>query len=179
MPSGNGIFILSEVEGEAGRIIREVQLEFDPKLAAMRGLPHVTVAGSSGLGPISPEVGIDELRAALKPIAEKFQPMSLPFDAPMQFMQTNVVILPLSPHGVIRELHDAISRCGLEFARSRFTFTPHATLSMYPTLSREKLKKILNVHVPANAELVSLSVYHTMDPQPAKKLFDLHFGGPL
>jgi 2'-5' RNA ligase len=172
----NGIFILCELDGEAGKAIREVQLEFDPKLAATRGLPHVTIAGSSGLGPVSRDTTIAQLREALEPIAQKTSPMSLPLEQPMQFMQTNIVILPLDPYGPIRELHDRIARSGLNFGPSRFTFTPHATLSLYPTLSREQLRKILKVRVTAPAVLKALTVYHTMDPQPSRRLLDIPFG---
>ena len=91
-------------------------------------------------------------------------------------MQTNIVVLPLDPNGPLRELHDKIARSGLSFARARFTFSPHATLSLYPTLSSEAFKRVLAMRVDAPAELSSLSVYHTMDPQPAKKLLELQFG---
>jgi len=171
----NGIFVLAELGGEAGRLIREIQLEFDPKLAAMRGHPHVTITGSSGVGPVAPGTSVEELEAALAPIAATTAPLVLPFGLPARFMQTNVVMLPLDPNGPLRELHDRIARSGLSFARSRFTFSPHATLSLYPTLSSDALKRVLALRVDAPAELEGLSVYHTMDPQPARRLLVLPF----
>jgi 2'-5' RNA ligase len=173
----NGIFILSELRGEAGRIIREIQLEYDPKLAATRGVPHVTLAGSSGLGPLSPDTDEEEIRRALAPIAESTTALSLPFGAPMQFMQTNIVILPLDPHGAIRELHDNIGACGLEFSRAKFTFTPHATLSMFPTHGKDRLRELLAFRIDAPAVIDNLSVYHTRDPQPSRKLITLKLTG--
>ncbi len=169
--------MLAEVGGEAGRLIREIQLEFDPKLARTRGHPHVTMAGSSGTGPVAPDTSVADLKAALAPITAATAPLVLEFGAPTRFMQTNIVVLPLDPNGPLRELHDRIARSGLSFARARFTFSPHATLSLYPTLSSEALKRVLAKRVDAPALLESLSVYHTMDPQPSKKLFELEFEG--
>ena len=65
--------------------------------------------------------------------------MSLRFQAPVRFMQTNVVVLPLDPHGPIRELHDRIKASGLLHERPRFTFTPHVTLSFFPEPTPENL----------------------------------------
>ena len=39
------------MDGAAGERILALQRRYDPKLAAM-GLPHVTLAGSSGVGPV-------------------------------------------------------------------------------------------------------------------------------
>ena len=46
-----GIFILAELPGEAGEQVRALQQRFDPKLGRLTP-PHVTLAGSSGVGPI-------------------------------------------------------------------------------------------------------------------------------
>src|SRR6185503_16660105 len=123
-----GIVILSELHGDLRDQILEIQRRFDPKLAA--GLPpHLTLTGSSGMGPIPPKTSVAELRKALEPVARETPPMTLPFLAPMRFMQTNVVVLPLDPNGPIRALHERILKSGLPHERPRFTFTPHVTLS--------------------------------------------------
>ena len=128
MPGANGIFVLSEIGGPLGERIRDVQRRFDPKLARETP-PHVTLVGSSGVGPIVPSTPVERIRDALKPIADTTPVLELPFERPHRFMQTNIVVLPLDPHGPLRRLHDRIARSGLPFARAKFTFTPHATLS--------------------------------------------------
>ena len=123
MPGANGIFVLSEIVGPLAERIRDVQRRFDPKLARETP-PHVTLAGSSGVGPIVPSTPVERIGEALAPIAESTPVLELPVEPPHRFMQTNIVVLPLDPHGPLRRLHDRIARSGLTFARAKFTFTP-------------------------------------------------------
>lgn len=172
----NGIFIIAELGGEAGEAIRRINERYDPKLARYK-LPHVTVTGSSGAGPIAASVDIDVLRQRLEPIALSTAPISLRFGPPLRFLQTQIVVLPLDPNGPLRRLHDRIVSTGLPFQRARFTFSPHATLSLYPTLTRESEKELLAIRIREPVIIDKLTVYHTLDPQPARKLFDLALSG--
>src|SRR5437773_2285973 len=65
----SGIIILSELRGPLRERILDIQRRFDPKLA--RNVPpHVTITGSSGIGPIATRTTAAELRRALEPIAQ-------------------------------------------------------------------------------------------------------------
>lgn len=171
----NGIFIIAELDGEAGRRIRAINEKYDPRLARYKA-PHVTITGSSGVGPIPASVSIEELREKLTPISSTTDPLTLSFGAPIRFMQTEIVVLPLEPHGPLRILHDRIATSGLPFQSARFTFSPHCTLSLYPTLTRDAERELLAVRIDEPAVIGRLIVYHTMDPQPAKKLLELTLG---
>ncbi len=91
----------------------------------------------------------------------------------MRFMQSEIVVLPLDPHGPLRILHDRIATSGLPFLRARFTFSPHCTLSLYPTLTRDTERELLAVRIRDNAQIDRITVYQTLDPQPSKKLLEL------
>lgn len=170
----NGIFIIAELGGEAGRVIREINQRFDPKLARYKA-PHVTITGSSGTGPIPPSVSMSELWDKLAPITSSTEPMSLRFGPPMRFMQSEIVVLPLDPYGPLRVFHDRIATSGLPFMRARFTFSPHCTLSLYPTLTRDTERELLSLRITDPAVIDSITVYQTLDPQPSKKLLHLPF----
>lgn len=165
MPGANGIFVLCELGGALGARVREVQRRYDPKLARETP-PHVTLVGSSGVGVIVPSTPPAEIRAALGPIAASTPALELPVQRPHRFMSTNIVVLPLDPHGPLRQLHDRIARSGLTFARAKFTFTPHATLSFYPTLTPNALRELLAVRVREPAVIERLVVSYTRAPQP-------------
>ena len=176
MPPVIGIFIVSDLRGEAGTIVRDIQLEFDKKLAAQNP-PHVTIVGSSGVGPIPPKTSVEHIRELLEPIARDTPPLTLPFGDPMRFMQTDIVVLPLDPHGPLRVLHDRIASSGLKFARPRFTFSPHVTLTFYRTLTNAQRAKLLSLRVTAPAILDELVISLTRDPLPAKTLLRLPLSG--
>lgn len=171
-----GIFVLADIAGPAAERIREIQRAYDPKLAASSA-PHVTLIGSSGAGLIAPSTTIEELRAAVAPIVAATPPLSLELGPPMRFMQTEIVVLPLSPHGPLRALHEAIKTSGLRFARPRFAFSPHATLSFYPTLTPAARRELLSLRVREPAIVDRLEFSLTNDPQPPRSLLTLPLEG--
>jgi 2'-5' RNA ligase len=171
----NGIFIIAPVTGEAGEEIASINQRFDPRLARYKA-PHVTLTGSSGVGPIA-SASTTELWEILAPIAATTEPMSLEFGSPIRFMQTDIVVLPLDPHGPIRIFHDRLANSGLPFTRARFTFTPHCTLSLYPTLTDERAAELLAIRVTHPVVLDRIEVVQTFDPQPPRTLLELELTG--
>ena len=172
----NGIFIIASIGPEATARIAAIQREFDPKLAASSP-PHVTIAGSSGVGPMDPDTPVEEIRRVLEPIAASTPPLVLPFGPPIRFMQTTIIVLPLDPHGPLRLLHEQIATSGLRFERARFTFTPHCTLSFYPTHPPDVLRRLHSLRVAEPAVIDRISIQHTRDPQPPRTLLELDLTG--
>jgi 2'-5' RNA ligase len=171
-----GIIILSEIRGPLRDRILEIQRRFDPKMAA--GVPpHLTITGSSGMGPISTSTTPAELRAALEPIARETPPLTLSFLKPIRFMQTNVVVLPLDPNGPVRALHERIKMSGLPYEQPRFTFTPHVTLSFFRELSPSDIKALLAVRVPELLTVDTISAHRSVDILDSTKLFELPLTG--
>ncbi|HMI55992.1 MAG TPA: 2'-5' RNA ligase family protein, partial [Gemmatimonadaceae bacterium] len=142
----NGIFILAELPREIGERIRAINERYDPRLARYKP-PHITLTGSSGAGPIPPSVSTDEMRKKLEPIAAATAPVTLTFREPQRFMQTDIIVLPIEPHGPIRVLHDRIVRSGLPFTKARYTFSPHCTLSLYQSLDPKSIRELLSTRI--------------------------------
>lgn len=172
----NGIFIIAELGGEAGEQIKAINDRFDPRLARYKA-PHVTITGSSGVGPIPGSVTPLELWEKLSPVTSTTSPMTLRFGPPIRFMQTEIVVLPLDPHGPLRSLHDRLATSGLPFGRARFTFSPHCTLSLYPTLTADSTRELLATRVLATALIDRIQLFQALDPQPSRKLLELPLTG--
>jgi 2'-5' RNA ligase len=160
-PRPAGIFVLVPIAGPSASVIHDLQARYDPKLAAAFP-PHITLAGSSGVGPIRPGTSVEAMRRALSPIAASTPRLALPFDRPQRFMQTDIISLPLAAHGPLRELHDRVAQCGLAFGPARFTFTPHVTLNLYRTLSAADRQALLAVDL-IEAALLERLVLSVMD----------------
>ena len=167
----SGIFVIAELDGAIGERIHAAQERFDPKLAA-ESPPHVTLIGSSGAGPIPVETSVDLLRRAIEPVAAASPPLSLRFGPPMRFLQREIVVLPLDPHGPLRALYQRLKESGIPYAPARWPFTPHCTLSFYRTLTPETLRPLLALREKESWTLRTLRVYHTHEPQPPTLLFD-------
>ena len=172
----SGIFVIAELDGAIGERVRAIQERFDPKLAA-EAPPHVTLIGSSGAGPIPVEAPVQPLRDAIEPVAASTAPLALRFTAPMRFLQREIVVLPLDPHGPLRALHQRLKDSGIPYAPARWPFTPHCTLSFYPTLTQETLRPLLALRVNEPWTLRTLRVYLTREPQPPTLLFDAPLTG--
>src|SRR5687768_17492779 len=97
----NGIFIIAEIGREAGERIREINEKYDPRLARYKA-PHITITGSSGVGPLAGSLTETELSDKLVPITSTTHRLTLRFGPPLRFMQSDIVVLPLDPHGPLR-----------------------------------------------------------------------------
>jgi 2'-5' RNA ligase len=168
----NGIFILAELPPEIADRVRAINERYDPRLSRYRP-PHITLTGSSGAGPIPPSVSVEEMRGRLEPITRDTAPITLSFQPPRRFMQTDIIVLPMDPHGPLRVLHDRIITSGLPFTRARYTFSPHSTLSLYQSLDTKSIRELLKTRIPEPFVISAIQLYHTRDPQPSRKLLEL------
>lgn len=171
----DGIFVTTELEGALAERIHAYQLEFDPKMANFLP-PHITLVGSSGLGPIPSDTPLSELKARILPVAAGTQPITLRFGPPERFVMREIVSLRLEPHGPLRELHERLRNCGLKFLPAKYPFTPHCTLSLWPTLTTENVKRMLRIREPDPFTVHTLCVYHTKDLVKPKLLFRARLG---
>jgi 2'-5' RNA ligase len=172
----SGIFVVAELTGEVRERVAEIQRWADPKLATASP-PHITLVGSSGVGPIPGRTPIARIRELLEPIVSETPPIRVHFGPPMRFMQTDIIVLPIDPHGPLRTLHERIATSGLTFEQARFSFSPHCTLTFFPTLTPATRRRLLSVRVPDPVVIDRLQFYLTLDPQPARKVLELELRG--
>jgi len=171
-----GIIVMAELRGALADRVRAIQETVDPRM--LRELPpHITIAGSSGMGPIAPETTDDTLIEALDRVAREMPPFEVRLEQPMRFMQSTVVVMPVDPNGPIRALHERIKLSGLSYEQPRFTFTPHLTLSFYPELSRERLRELLRMRIDEPIPIDAIQAYRAVDLTRTKKILDVPLHG--
>jgi hypothetical protein len=81
---------MCELAGPVADRIRALNARFDPRMAAELP-PHITVGGSSGMGPVPSSTTDKELREKLTDVAQTTKPFAIHFQPPMRFMQSTVV----------------------------------------------------------------------------------------
>jgi 2'-5' RNA ligase len=178
MAAQQGIFVLVELTGPVRDTVHRIQQQYDPKLAKSSP-PHITLVGSSGVGPIPTDTTPDTIRSVLEPIAASTAPMTLTFGTPKRFMQTEIISLPLDPHGPLRTLHERIATSSLPFVASRFQFSPHCTLNFYRTLTRETERELLALRVTEPVEVRALQVYMSREGKGSRLMFTVPLGGAV
>jgi 2'-5' RNA ligase len=172
----SGIFVIAPIEGEVGDRIAALQQAHDPRILKL-GRPHVTLVGSSGVGPIDPRTDVETLQRELAPITATTAPITLKFGRATRFMQTEIVVLPLDPHGPLRTLHERIKTSALKFASPRFFFTPHVTLSLYRELPKEALLALLSEKFDDAVTLTRIECHLTRDTGESRHLITLPLSG--
>lgn len=170
-----GIFVLVPVGGAAGAQIQAIREQYDPRLAAMND-PHVTLIGSSGAGPIASNTPRETLTRIFTEIAAATAPFEVMAEPPHRFVDTGIVSFPLAPRGALRALHDRIVTSGLKFLPTRFAFAPHATVSYYPDLTRDRERELLRLRLTAPIAVTTLELSLTNDPQKPDVLMTLPLG---
>ena len=172
----SGIVVIAELTGDVAARVLDLQKRHDPRMAGELP-PHITLVGSSGMGPIPMRTPVEVLREKLEPITNTTAPIELCFGAPTRFMQTNIVVLPLDPHGPLRTLHERIKQSGLPYEPPRFAFTPHCTLNFYPELSPARLRELLAVRITDPVVVERVDCYRTVDLTRTSKILDLPLQG--
>jgi len=175
-----GIVVVAELTGPVAERIHAAQEQYDPRMAAELP-PHLTLIGSSGMGPISVRTDPERLQEALLHGTRGTAPMTLSFEPPMRFMQSEVVVLPLDPNGPMRALHerlaDGIRAAKIVTERPRFTFTPHCTLSFYRELPPGLLRELLAMRVEDPITIDAVQAYRATGPSGTQRLFSLPLTG--
>jgi 2'-5' RNA ligase len=172
----SGIFVFAPIGGDVGSRIAELQRQYDPRLGALGQAPHVTLVGSSGMGPIAPDTTREELLERLAAIAADTPPITLRFGRPTRFMQTQIVVLPLDPHGPLRTLHERLKTAGFRAARPRFYFTPHVTLNLYRELPDDVLASLLRERFDESVTIDSLEAHLTKDTGESREMARVSLG---
>jgi len=176
-----GIVVVAELTGPVAKRIHAAQEQYDPRMAAELP-PHLTLIGSSGMGPISVRTDPERLREALLHGTRGTAPMTLSFEPPMRFMQSDVVVLPVDPNGPARALHERLAE-GIRAAkivteRPRFTFTPHCTLSFYRELPAPLLRELLAMRFEDPITIEAVQAYRATGPSGTHRLFSLPLTSP-
>ena len=172
----SGIFIIAPIEGAVGTRIAQLQGKHDPRILKL-GPPHLTIIGSSGMGPVDARTSVAELEERIGPIVASTPPITLRFERPTRFMQTEIVVLPLDPHGPLRTLHERIKTSGLRAAPPRFFFTPHVTLSLYRELPKESLSRLLVERFEEAVVMTHIECHLTKDTGQSRRLVTFALGG--
>ena len=169
----SGIFILAPINGPVGERIAQVQAEYDPQLARL-GPPHVTLAGSSGMGPIAPAPRWTSCATLSAPIAEQTAPIELQFGRRRGSCRRRSSCSRSIRTVRCARCTSAIKTSGLRAAAPRFYFTPHVTLSLYREQPREAMRALLRrCASTSRRRSIRSSVHLTRDTGESRELLTL------
>jgi 2'-5' RNA ligase len=156
-------FIVLEIPSpvrEAIQAIRELLATSTARLPV-----EITVAGSSGIGPIP--AGADKQYAEERVAAALvgLQPFEVRFQEVRRFPNTDIFYLAPEDRRPFDQLHERLKASGIAFGPSPWPYNPHCTLRAGPLADRAETQDILKLSFPRQEFVIdTLSIYE-LEPQ--------------
>jgi 2'-5' RNA ligase len=154
----NKAFVVADIpESHRGRIqtIRSQLGTVTAKLPV-----EITLAGSSGVGPIPEGTDIGLIREQVDHIARLTPAFRMEFAEIGCFPKTGIFYIRPKDRKPFDALHALLAASKIPFAESPFPYTPHCTLLLGPEVSQSVSDRINSIPVPRGEMLFdSISVY--------------------
>jgi 2'-5' RNA ligase len=121
---------------------------------------EITLAGSSGVGPIAEGTDIGLIRDEVERVAKAAASFRMEFAGIACFPNTGVFFIAPKDRRPFDSLHALLTVSKIPFTRSPFPYTPHCTLRVGPELGQSESQHIYAIQVPRGEVLLdSISVY--------------------
>ncbi|WP_199153155.1 2'-5' RNA ligase family protein [Chromobacterium sp. ASV23] len=121
---------------------------------------EITLAGSSGLGPMPADTSLESIAQVVDALCAWHRPFDLRLGPVHRFAGTGIYYLPPWDRQPFDRLHQALAVSGLPWRTSAFTYEPHCTVRNGPPLGEVEHGLLMGAEAPASsARVESLSVY--------------------
>lgn len=141
----------------ADQVLRIRRANHDAFRAALPA--EITVAGSGGLGVVSPGQDLETVFAALDQVAAAAPPIAASFGPVRRFPHTDIFVLTLVDETPFRVLQQRLASAGIRFVPSPFPFTPHCTLRSRSPVSASDASALLALRITDGFVLEFLTAY--------------------
>lgn len=169
-PLGSETYLVLDLAGPGAGEVRRVRHAYGYDFYG--ALPvEITVAGSSGLGPLAPDQDARKVFSTLDRIAAETPVITGRFGPVLRFPDTDIFVLTMEDPEPFIDLHQRISESAVQFLPSPFPFTPHCTLrgQVVGTASSTEAEQLLAVGIDEPFHCEMLSTY-TIDEFPLLNL---------
>jgi 2'-5' RNA ligase len=151
-------YVVLDVPSPIAEQVRALRQRYDAELAR---LPvEITIAGSSGIGPLAADQRRDGVFAVLERIAREHLPLTMSFAEIARFPDTSVYWLKPKERKSFDAMHAAVGASGLRFLDSAHPYTPHCSVSAFAALDEARQQRLRNEAFPRDEfRLSRLSLY--------------------
>jgi 2'-5' RNA ligase len=160
-------YIVLELPEPTASTIHKIRAEQGDNFQA--SMPtEITVAGSSGVGPIAQDQDPAEFFKIIDKITASTPPISVSFDKAHRFPGTDIVVMKLKDDSILHALHQRFVDSGIKFQNNDFPYMPHCTLRSKSPLTDQEMEELSKLKIEGVFTLRTLSVY--VMPPPGKLL---------
>jgi hypothetical protein len=157
-------FIVALLPESTAAWIHETRRTFEPAIA---GMPvEITLAGSSGVGPISPGQDVERTRSILESTVAGRLPFDARFTGIDNFPGTEIFFAAPEQEPFVG-LHRDIADSGIAFQPSAFPYRAHCSLKGFTPLRPGQRAALLALSVPSQPFTIrTISVYEIEGMRP-------------
>jgi 2'-5' RNA ligase len=157
-------FIVAELPPSIAAWVRETRLAFEPAISHLPA--EITLAGSSGVGPVSAGQSIESIQSKLEAALAGRIPFEAHFTGIGNFPGTDIFFASPGPEPFVA-LHRAIVSSGIAFGSSPHSYHPHCSLKGFTALRPGQREALNTLSVPAAPFTIrTVSVYEMDHMQP-------------
>ena len=124
---------------------------------------EITLAGSSGVGPIPEGVDMDLVRGEVDRVAKLTTAFTMEFAGIGHFPNTGIFFLAPKDRRPFDSLHAALAASKIPFAASPFPYNPHCTLRVGPVVEPSLSERIYSLAVPRGEILLDTVSIYSLD----------------
>jgi 2'-5' RNA ligase len=156
-------YIVMEIPSPVSEAIQAIR---DSLATPTSRLPvEITVAGSSGIGPVPPGSEKNDTERGLKSVLSDLRPFPAQFQEIRRFPNTNIFYLAPQERARFDRIHDLLKASGISFGSNPWPYNPHCTLRGGPMTDRFSAEDIFSLSFPKQEFIIdTLSIYE-FDPQ--------------
>jgi 2'-5' RNA ligase len=144
----------------------------------LRDFPvEITVAGSSGIGAIRPQLLWPEVERQLRAFCARTPPISAEFGGVVRFPNTDIFSLAMGDPMPFEAIHAALQQSGVRFEDNKFPFFPHCTLRMEGPLDAAAVSELFALRVTGRFTLPTLALYQRVGEAPIQAVWRCTLSG--
>ncbi len=153
-----GSAIVFEVRGDVGERVQRLREKFDPVLA--NEIPvEITVAGSSGVGPIAFGQDGETVLNELGRIARRLKPFEAWLGRVIRFPGTDIFVFEVLPREPFELFYRWLSDSSIVFEPIVNPFFPHCSLHIWGPVGPELAAEMLRQRIKGSFRVDSFAVY--------------------
>jgi hypothetical protein len=121
---------------------------------------EITIAGSSGVGPIRPDADSSLVERNLFRVLSQCRAFATRFSAIRCFPNTSIYYLEPADRASFDQLHQAVCTSGIPFSKSPWPYNPHCTLCAGERFSPDAVANLLETPIPQDEfQIGTIAIY--------------------
>ena len=165
----NPSYVVLEIPEPISTSITKIREKYEPQIAHFP--VEITVAGSSGVGPISSGQELDFVISELEIILVSFQSFEISFLTIERFPETDIFYLVPNDKSPFKKLHDLIKSTNIKFETNPHPYDPHCSLRGFTPLPKGLEDEINRIIFPKEKFKISKIAIFEVDGMKTNKLW--------